>query len=119
MTEFEAAGNNKEYKIEAIWYSSIYGNKAKSHLSSLYYLGAWKRYIKEENTWELSSIVQYLKKLINSFHKKHLEKPIVTFLFINSFLLIARPTVKTAKLTTTLNGKRGQPTNSASKEIKN
>ena len=32
------ASNNEEFKIEVIWDSAIYINKAKSHLSSLYYL---------------------------------------------------------------------------------
>ena len=43
-------GNSKEYKVEAIWDSAVYANKAKSHLLGLYYLVAWKRYIEEENT---------------------------------------------------------------------
>ena len=31
-------GNSKEYKVEAIWNSTVYANKAKRHLPSLYYL---------------------------------------------------------------------------------
>ena len=38
VTELEVAGNSKEPKVEAIWDSAVYGNKAKSHLPSLYYL---------------------------------------------------------------------------------
>ena len=35
--EFEV-GNSKKYKLKAIWDSTIYANKAKSHLLVLYYL---------------------------------------------------------------------------------
>ena len=45
------AGNNKEYKVEAIWDSAVYVSESKSgQLSDLYYLVAWKRYPKEKNT---------------------------------------------------------------------
>ena len=54
--EFEA-GNSEEYEVEAIWDSAVYANEAKGHLSGLYYLVAWKKYPKEESTWESSSIV--------------------------------------------------------------
>ena len=55
--EFEA-GNSKEYKVEAIWDSAVYVSKLKSsQLPGLYYLIAWKRYPKEENTWGPSSVV--------------------------------------------------------------
>ena len=30
--------NSKEYKMEAIWDSTVYTNKAKGHLPGLYYL---------------------------------------------------------------------------------
>ena len=56
--EFDA-GNNKEYKVEAIIDSAIYAKKAERHLESLYYLVSWKSYSKEKNTWELSSAVMY------------------------------------------------------------
>ena len=35
--KFES-GNSKEYKVEAIWNSASYANKAQSHLSGLYHL---------------------------------------------------------------------------------
>ena len=35
--EFEA-GNSKEYKVEAIWNSVVYANKAEDYLLGLYYL---------------------------------------------------------------------------------
>ena len=72
--------DSKEYEVEAIWNSAVYANKLElGHLPGLYYLIAWKGYPKEENTWELLSAVQHLKKLISSFHKDHLEKPTATF----------------------------------------
>ncbi len=50
--EFEAGGN-KEYKIEAIINSAVYGQQANSNqMSSLYYLLLWKGYPEEENTWK-------------------------------------------------------------------
>ena len=45
------------YEMEAIQDSAIYDNKAKSHLSGLYYLVVWKRYPEKENTWESSFAV--------------------------------------------------------------
>ena len=115
------AGNkdSEEYKMEAIWNSAVYANKSESgHLSGLYYLVTWKGYPEEENTWELLSTVQHLKKLISSFHKNQPEKPIATSLPIDSAAPMARSTVKpTAKATT--KQKRGRPANSGSKQAKN
>ena len=54
--EFES-GNNLEYKVKTIWDSAVYANKAEGHLPGLYYLVAWKKYPKKENTWELLSAV--------------------------------------------------------------
>ena len=110
--EFEA-GDSKKYKIEAIWDNAVYANKAKGHLPGLYYLVAWKRYFEEENTWKLSSVVQHLKKLINSFYKEHPEKPIATSSSIDSALPMANPTAKPTRLTT--KWKRGQLANSPNK----
>ena len=47
--EFEA-GDSKEYKVETIWDSTVYAINAKGHVPSLYYLVAWKKYPKKENT---------------------------------------------------------------------
>ena len=47
--EFEA-GNSIKYKVEVIWHSVVYANKAKCYLLDLYYLVIWKKYPKEENT---------------------------------------------------------------------
>ena len=105
--------------MEPIRDSAVYANKSESgHLLGLYYLVAWKGYPKEENTWEPSSAVQHLKKLISSFHKDHPEKPTATSPPIDSAPPMARPTVKpTAKATT--KRKQGRPANSASKRAKN
>ena len=89
ITEFEA-GNSKEYKVNAIQDSTVYANKAEGHLPCLYYLVLQKEYPKEKNTWQLLSAVQHLKKLINSFHKKYLEKPTKTSPPINSIPPMAR-----------------------------
>ena len=50
-------GDSKEYKVETIWDGAVYSNKAKSHLSRLYYLILLKAYTEKENTWELSSAI--------------------------------------------------------------
>ena len=45
------AGNSKEYRVEAIWDNVVYASKLESgQLPALYYLIAWKRDPKEENT---------------------------------------------------------------------
>ena len=93
VTEFEA-GNSKEYKVGVIGDNAVYVNKAKDYLTSLYYLLVQKRYLKEENTWEPSSAVQHLKKLIIFFYKKYPEKSTATFPSINSASLITRPKIK-------------------------
>ena len=88
VPELDVSDDSKEYKVEAISDSAVYTNKLESgHLPGIYYLVAWKGYPKEENTWELLSAVQHLKKLISSFHKVHPEKPTATSLPINSALL--------------------------------
>ena len=81
--------------MEAIWDSAVYARKSKSgHLAGLYYLVLWKRYPKEENTWELASAVQHLRKLISSFHKDHPDKSTATFLAINTVPPIVKLTIK-------------------------
>ena len=94
--EFEA-GDSKKYKVEAIWDNAIYANNGKGYLPGLYYLVAWKKYPEKKNTWELSSAVQHLKKLINFFHKKHPEKRTATFSPIDFALAMVRLIVKSIR----------------------
>ena len=47
--EFEA-GNNKEYKVEGIWDSTVYARKRAGQLARLYYLVLWKGYPEKKNT---------------------------------------------------------------------
>ena len=109
------AGNSKQYKIEAISDSVVYTSELESdQLRGLYYLVAWKSYLKEENIWEPLSAAQHLKKLISCFYKEHPEKPTTTFSPIDSAPLIARPTVRP----TPLKRKEGWLTGNASKQAK-
>ena len=48
VPEFEP-GNDKEYEVEAIQNGAVYTKKVDRHLLELYYLVAWKGYLKEEN----------------------------------------------------------------------
>ena len=88
------AGNNKEYKVEAIIDSAVYAKEAERHLPGLYYLVSWKGYLEEKSTWEPFSTVMHLRKMISTFHKDHLEKPTATSPPLNSALPKAKPSVK-------------------------
>ena len=49
--KFYTGENSGEYKVEAIWDSTVYARESESsHLPGLSYLILWKRYLKEENT---------------------------------------------------------------------
>ena len=115
ITELQV-GNKEKYEIEAIWDSAVYASKSESGLlPGLYYLVAWKGYLKEKNTWKQSSAVQDLKKLINSFYKEHPEKATATSPPLDSAPPMASPIVRP----TTLKRKRGRPAGGASKCAKN
>ncbi len=47
--EFEAGGD-KEYEVEAIIESIVYGQQTNDQMPGLYYLVLWKGYLEEENT---------------------------------------------------------------------
>ncbi len=90
--EFKAEGD-KEYEVKAIIDSIVYGQQANDQIPGLYYLVLRKSYLKEENTWESSSAVIHLWKLISNFHKEYPEKSIATSSPLNFTLPMARPTV--------------------------
>ena len=51
MTELDIGNDDsRKYEVEAIWDNVIYVRESKSHLSGLYYLVFWKRYLEKENT---------------------------------------------------------------------
>ena len=94
-TELDAGEDNGEYKVEAIWDSAVYAKESESdHLPGLYYLVSWKDYLEEKNTWEPALGIQYLRKLISSFHKDHPNKPTATSEAIDTAPPMAKPTVK-------------------------
>ena len=77
-------GDDKEYEGEVIRDNAIYAKKADGYLLELYYLVAWKGYLKEENTWKPFLTVMHLRKMINTFHKDYSKKAIVTLAPLNS-----------------------------------
>lgn len=88
VLEFEVS-NNKEYKVEVIQNSTVYTKKVDKHLLGLYYLVVWKGYPEEENTWEPTSAVMCLWKIVSTFHKDYSEKLIVTSVSLDSTPLMA------------------------------
>ena len=95
VPEFELEpGDDKEYEVEAIRDSAVYAKEADGHLPGLYYLVAWKGYPEEENTWEPSSAVMHLRKMVSTFHKDHLEKPTTTSAPLDSAPIMAKPTTQ-------------------------
>ena len=49
--EFDTDDDGEEYKVEAIWDSTVYTRESESgHLSGFYYLVSWKGYPEEKNT---------------------------------------------------------------------
>ena len=93
VPEFEP-GKDKEYEVEVIRDSAVYAKEENRHLLGLYYLVAWKDYPKEENTWKPSSAVMHLRKMVNSFHKDHPEKPTAISAPLDSAPPMAKSTVQ-------------------------
>ena len=96
--------------MEAIRDSAVYAKEADGHLPGLYYLVAWKGYPEEKNTWEPSSAVMHLRKMVSTFHRDHPEKPIATSAPLDSALPMAKPTVQFPP-----KRKRGRPIGCAKK----
>lgn len=59
-------------------------------LLKLYYLMLQKKYLEEKNICKTFFAIQYLRKMLNIFYKKYPDKPIATFLFINTTLLMIK-----------------------------
>ena len=119
--EFGAGDNeSKEYKVKAIWDSTVYAKESESgHLLGFYYLISWKRYPEKKNTWELASAVQHLRKLISSFYKDHSDKVTATSLAINTASPMTRPTIRlTVKFFKPSKQKQGRPANNTNKRAK-
>ena len=97
-TELDASNNKGgKYKVEAICNSAIYAKKSElGHQLGLYYLGFWKNYLKEENTWELYLAVKHFKKLISLFYKNFLDKATTIFKALDTPSLMAKPIIKLA-----------------------
>lgn len=77
--EFEGNGKIEEYQVKPICDSAVYAKESEyDHLPNLYYLVSWKGYPEKENTWEPTSGIQYLWRLLSIFHKEHLEKATAT-----------------------------------------
>ena len=102
--EFEA-DNNKEYEVESISDSAVYVRESARQLLGLYYLVLWKGYPKEENTWEPTSAIQHLWRLVTAYYKDNPEKPTATSVPVDIappmarliVPLIARPTTTPTK----------------------
>ena len=88
------AGNNKEYKVDAIINSAVYAKEAKRHLPGLYYLVSWKNYPEEKSTWEPSSAIMHLWEMISIFHKDYPKNPMAISPPLNSAPLMAKPSFK-------------------------
>ena len=109
-------GNKRKYEVEAIRDSAVYAKESESdHLLGLYYLVSWKKYPKEENTWESASAVQHLRKLISLFYKNYPDKSTAISLAINTTPPMVRPTIKPTK---PLKWKKRRPTGRDKKRIK-
>ena len=93
LPEFET-DDDKEYKVEVIWESTVYAKKVDRYLPRLYYLVVWKGYLKEKNTWKPSLVVMYFYKMVNTFHKNHPKKSTVTLALLDSAPSMVKLTIQ-------------------------
>ena len=98
--------------MEAIQDSAVYVKEVDRHLTDFYYLLSWKRYLEEENTWEPSSAIQYLRKLLSKFYHKNPNRPTATSPPIYIASPMAKPIVKP---TESSKRKQGRPIRRAKK----
>ena len=93
--KFKDNSEGEEYELEAICNNTIYVKESESgQLPGLYYLISWKDFPEGENTSESASAIQYLRRLVSTFHKKTPDKPITTSTPVDTAPLTARLTVK-------------------------
>ena len=106
--EFEDNDEGEEYEVEAIRNSVVYAKESESgQLPGLYYLISWKDFPEEENTWEPASVIQQLRRLVNTFYKENPDQPTATSTPVNTAPTTARPTVKPGAQSN--KQKRGRP----------
>ena len=111
VPEFELEpGDDKEYEVEAIRDSAVYAKEVDGHLPGLYYIVVWKSYPDEESTWEPSSAIIHLRKIVSTFHKNHPEKLTATLAPLDSAPLMAKLMIQLPA-----KQKRGRPTGGATK----
>ena len=93
--EFEDNDKGEEYEVEAICNSTVYIKELESRrILGLYYLISWKDFPEDKNTSKLALIIQYLKRLVNTSHQKHPNKPTTTPTTVDIPLPTAWLTVK-------------------------
>lgn len=96
----DSNGNGKSswYKLEVICNSAINTIKWKwGQLLGFYYLVLLKGYLKKETTWEPTSAIQQLWKLITIFPKEYPDKPTITSSPVNTTPPMAKSIVKPIK----------------------
>ena len=74
--------------------------KRQKGIYQAYIIWFFKKAIQKKNTWEPSSTIMHLWKMISTFHKNYPEKPIVTYSLLYSTPPMAKPSVKPVKSST-------------------
>lgn len=88
------ASNIQKYKVEINKNCTVYAKKVERNLTDIYYLVFWKGYLEKVNTWEPSSTVMHLRKIISTFHKDYLKKSLATSFSFNSAPPMTKPSIK-------------------------